>query len=393
MLNGSEAPRRVLVVTRKYWPLVDESTLRLMHTIEAWRSRGIHATVVTARWHPQWPERAMLRDTPVFRLLPAPRTNWNEGQFQRNVATWIQGRVDAFDAIYVDRSDGLLATICQRGRGWNLPVMARFSLESPPAELARSQWFSPSAAADALRHCDRVIVASPFAQRVLQTHGIAADRIAWIPDAVSGRAQRTVAARQSALAALTAVSSGFAVPAHTDLIVHFGSAEPKGLTSAALAVCDLLDAGRLVRMWIFGAGSATETVYQSVQSRGWHREILLFEPFDDLEELISVADLAIVSHPESALQFSAPLIVASELPMAMASTVESMHWLPETHLMKWYDNRESLHERLRDWIVHRQQWLAEATALRAHAMNHLAIDRHRDLWRTAVVSDQREARR
>lgn len=391
-MNHGVPIQRVLVVARKYWPWVDESCLRLMHLLDGWRSRRIEPTVLTGRWHSHWPGRASLRDNQVYRLLPPPRTNWNEGQFQKNVVSWIAQHRSEFDAIYVDRADGLVSAIAAKSSKWNMPLLTRFSLEESPADTARSQWLSPAAAAEACRRCDRVIVPTAFSQRLLMTHGINADRIAWIPDFSLYRADRSPAARAAASAALFGVSSGFVLPARTDLILHFGTADERRLNSVIHAVSDLLDEGLSARMWIIGAGAAAEMVYDTIQFRGWQREILLFEGFDDLQELIAVADLAIVSNPDATLQFSAPLVVSSELPMIMAANVESMQWIPETQLMKWYDSDESLGLRLREWCLHREQWQSEAKALRAHAHRHLPPESMLDLWNNLLHPLRNEAR-
>jgi hypothetical protein len=76
----------------------------------------------------------------------------------------------------------------------------------------------------------------------------------------------------------------------------------------------------------------------------------------------------------------------------MEANVESTHWLPETHLMKWYDSREALVERLRDWTVHRQQWTLEAAALNAHQRRHRPAEGMLDLWQSILHPAQREAR-
>ena len=176
------------------------------------------------------------------------------------------------------------------------------------------------------------------------------------------------------------------------MILHLGTADERRLNAVIHAVSDLLDQGLSARMWIIGAGAAAEMVYDTIQFRGWQREILLFEGFDDLQELIAVADLAIVSNPDATLQFSAPLIVNSELPMVMAANVESMQWIPETQLMKWYESDESLRLRLREWCQHREQWQSEAKALRAHAHRHLPPEGMLDLWNTLLHPLRNEAR-
>lgn len=368
------------MIARRFWPHVDDGCLRLMQLLDGWRSRGIEATVLTARWHSQWPEKAMLRECHLHRLLPSPRSNWNESQFQKNVVAWIGKHVDEFDAIYVDRADGLLAAIAAKCGKWNKPLVTRFSLEGEVEGVARSQQVSPVMAAEACRRTDAVVVPNSFAQRVLLSHGFDERKIVNIPDTVEGCVPRDLDSRNRAAGALFDVSSDFVIPGRTDLLLHLGNADAKSLVTATRTVCDLLDQGASLRMWIINAGQGTQAVFDQVKNRGWHREILLFDAFDDLEELVAVADLAIVSNPDATLQFSVPLMMNSELPMVIAESVESKNLHPETLLMKYYDSQESLQRQLKDWLVHRQQWLTEAMGLRASYRRHRPHQRTLDQW-------------
>jgi len=351
-----------------------------MQLLDGWRTRGIEATVLTARWHSQWPEKAMLRESPLHRLLPSPRSNWNESQFQKNVVAWIVRHLDEFDAIYVDRADGLLGAIGAKSAKWNKPLITRFSLEGEIEGIARNQLVSPVMAAEACRRADGVVVPNSFAQRVLLSHGFDDRKIMNIADTVGICVPRDLESRNRAASALFDVSSDFVIPGRTDLLLHLGNADSKSLVTATRTVCDLLDQGASLRMWIINPGLATQAVYDQVKNRGWHREILLFDAFDDLEELVAVADLAIVSNPDTTLQFSVPLMINSELPMVIAESVESKNLHPETPLMKYYDSQESLQRQLKDWLVHRQQWLTEAMGLRASYRRHSPHQRSIDQW-------------
>ena len=73
--NSPTLPLRLLVVTRKYWPVVDEACMRLMHWIDHWKSLGIDVQIVTARWNKAWPSQANLRGAQVHRLVPPPTHN------------------------------------------------------------------------------------------------------------------------------------------------------------------------------------------------------------------------------------------------------------------------------------------------------------------------------
>lgn len=384
----------MVIVTRKFWPLADDTSHRLLQLIDGLHERGFEIQVVTARWHPSWPERSVLRRARVARLLPPPKSNWNEGHFQKNVQHWLHQHRDAYDAIYVDRADGLLSAVATKATRWSKPVVARFAIDGDTSGIARGQCMTAAAAADMCRRCDRVIASSAAAHRVLIAEGIDPKRIERISDWVTVRAERTVAARAAAGAALFQVSSDFVIPGRTELIVHYGATETKELLPAAQAVCDLLDQGASVRMWIFGSGStASEEVHEVVKDRGWHREILFFDGFDDLEEIASLADLAIVSNPTVAFQFSSLLFLNSEIPMIVAEGHEAKAWQSEGQPFKTYTSREELLSRLQEWQIHRQQWNREASVLRTHAWSvRYAPNRCLDQWESLLRPLTIEAR-
>lgn len=362
-----ETASRLVIVTRRFWPMTDDGSHRLFQLIDGLRSCGIEPQVLTARWHPSWPERATLRGARVTRILPSPRTNWNEGQFQRQVIAWLSQKTEQYDAIYVDRADGLMAAISAKSAKWQKPLIARFLLDGDNHALAKGQSMTAASAADACRRADRVIAPTANAHRILVGEGIDPQRIERIPDWVDLKAQRTKEARAAAAAALFQVSSDFVIPGRTDLIVHYGAAQTAELMNVATAVCDLLDQGASVRFWILGSGHHHPEILDAVKDRGWHREILLFDGFDDLEEIADVADLAIVSNPAVAFQYSAQLFLNSDIPLIALQGPETKSWLADGYAIKTYSHASDLLVRLQEWQVHRQQWLAEATASRTAA--------------------------
>jgi hypothetical protein len=384
-LSILESDQKLLLVSRKFWPMSDDSSHRLLQLIDGLRSIGVDCHVLTARWHASWPESLTLRGAKVSRILPPPKNNWNEGQFQKQVLAWLSLHVENYNAIYVDRADGLLSAIATRASRWRKPLIARFSLDGDTQGVAKGQWLGPAAAADACRRCDRIVTPSAAAHRTLISQGIDPQRIERIPDWVTMRATRTQEARAAAAAALFQVSSDFVIPSKTDLIVHYGTAHAEQWMPVVTAVCDLLDRGASVRMWILGSGTSPVELYDVVKDRGWHREILVFEGFDDLEEIANVADLAIVSNPTVAYQFSGLLFLGSEVPIITLDGAETKKWLAEGQPIKHYSHANDLLTQLMDWQIHRQQWNAEAVAIAAHMrVEHHAPSESLSRWETIL---------
>ena len=351
-------PLRVQIVARNYWPISDEPSLRLMHTLDAWNSIGIVSKVLTTRWNSQWPDRAFLRSVLVERLLPAQTSSWNESHFQRNVTKWLVQHADSYDALYVDASDPLLAAIVAKIKPIGKPILARFCQDQSAVAKPRAlSSYLPSTPpiADSLRKCSAVIADHRRAYQSLLELGVSKERSTWIPDAVFAPAERSESLRRSAAHALFQISGDLAIPTQTALMMHFGETSMSQIQVVLQSVCDLLERGI---------------------------PVLIFDGFDVLDDLICVADLAIVSNPACSLQYSTRMVLESQLPMIVAVDPALSDWMPETPLMKWYYSRESLGNQLADFLTHREQWQAEAESLQRHYQRHEPKEHWLDRWRS-----------
>lgn len=359
---------RVLFVTRRFWPFSDDACLRLLYQTEVMKRSDMDITVLTARWHSSWPEFFLCREVPVFRLLPGPNNHWNENHFQKNCLAWITKHLANFDCIYVDRSDSLLSSITSKASKWKVPVIARFAPDDTGFGLCNGLKINQLAMAEHCRRCSYVVCSSPKAHRLLISQGISEPKIVRIPDCdwdrSSGISSATSEQKTAASNALFEMSSDFVAPARTAVVVHLGISEAKPLRAVIKSVCDLLEAGGLVRMWIIGHGLPPNMLHDLIKSRGWHREILLFDSFDDLQELVQVADLAIISNPEETLQYTLPLIAQASLPAIISDCSGTRAWLPSSHHSQLYSSDLMFDEKLNDWFSHRASWQNLAATLR-----------------------------
>jgi glycosyltransferase involved in cell wall biosynthesis len=371
---------RILVVCRRFWPHVDDACHRLLYFCDALRRSGVEVTVLTVRWHSSWPEHAVCRETPIYRLLPAPSSNWNEGYFQKNVVNWIGQHADEFDAIYVDRADGLLAAVASKGAKLRRAVIGRFSQDTFGYGLSRNQLIPLVASAEACRRCTRVIAPTAGLHRLLVSQGIEDRRICRVEDSVWQNISRDADVRSRAAAAMFEVASDFVVPGNTKIVLHCGACELKTLRMGISAVCEMLDFGAPIRMWIVGCELPYDSLYDMLRDRGWHREILLFDGFDDLSELISVADLAIITNPAIALQYTLPLAMHAGLPVAVALTPDGLPMYPEAIGKKLYQSESELADLLSDWLKRSEQWQSDATYLKQWIRRHGAPEKGIGQW-------------
>ena len=373
---------KVLVVARRFWPFTDDGCHRLLHFCAALTRAGAKVTVLTARWHAHWPPYSVCREVPVHRLLPAPNTNWNESHFQKNAAQWIAKKATEFDCIYVDRADGLLSILQNKSSRWDIPIIVRFSPEDTGFGLASGQKITHAAMADACRRCYRVIAPTSYAHRVLVSQGISETQIVRIADIAWDPVTRSDDLKTLASNALFDTCSDFLIPGRSDLLVHLGVSEAIPLRKSIQAVCDLLDAGAGIRMWVIGAGLDQNAIYDLIKMRGWHREILLFDGFDDLQELIRVADCCIASNPGEAIQFTLPMMAVAGVPMMIADHQECRAWLPEANHFQLYSSEKMLLEKLQDFAAHRENWISSASSLRQSLLRSKSIDECVQQWLT-----------
>ena len=371
---------RVLVVARRYWPFTDDSCQRLMHQFSALARAGATVTILTARWHPSWPQTSLCREMPVHRLLPAPNTNWNESHFQKNVVHWISKSAKDFDCIYVDRADGLLSFLQSKSIKWNIPIVARFSPDDAGFGLSTGQKLTQIAMADTCRHCTRIVCPTPNAHRIIVSQGISESQITRIGDIAWEPVARSEELRTTASEAIFETSSDFLIPSRTDLLLHFGISETIPLYKAIQSVCDLLDIGILMRMWVIGSGVEPSDLYDLIKSRGWHREILLFDGFDDLQELIQVADCCIASNPKEAIQYTMPLLASAGVPMIIADDPDCRAWLPHTNHFQLYSSEQVLAQKLQDFVVNRDRWTSLASTLRQSLLRTKSRDECVQQW-------------
>ncbi len=371
---------RVLVVARRYWPFTDDSCQRLMHQFSALARAGAKVTILTARWHPSWPQTSLCREMPVHRLLPAPNTNWNESHFQKNVVHWISKSAKDFDCIYVDRADGLLSFLQSKSIKWNIPIVARFSPDDVGFGLSTGQKLAQIAMADTCRRCTRIVCPTPNAHRIIVSQGISESQITRIGDIAWEPVARSKELRTTASEAIFETSSDFLIPSRTDLLLHFGLSETIPLYKAIQSVCDLLDIGILMRMWVVGSGVEPSDLYDLIKSRGWHREILLFDGFDDLQELIQVADCCIASNPKEAIQYTMPLLASAGVPMIIADNPDCRAWLPHTNHFQLYSSEQVLAQKLQDFVANRERWTSLASTLRQSLLRTKSRDECVQQW-------------
>jgi hypothetical protein len=221
----------------------------------------------------------------------------------------------------------------------------------------------------------------PSSHRLLIASGIHESQVHRIGFSSFARIQRSPERKKAASESLAKLSGDFVVPNNTPLMVHLGNTSWNELRNVLLAVCDLLDAGASVRMWIVDSGISNDTIYDFLKDRGWHREILIFDCFDDLEEILHVADLAWVTSPGESLQFTLPLIIAAGLPVLMREMADLQNGIVPGIQECMYCSPTDLALKLHRWYANATVFRQNALQLKNTYQQSNPASRDLELWR------------
>jgi hypothetical protein len=361
---------RLLIVTRRFWPFADDHCHRLLYWASCLREKGFRPSILTGRWNSNWPDETDIRYLPVHRILPAPHSNWNESYLQKNFVQWINLHAKEFDAVYVDRADALLQIFNSKCGSWNLPIICRFSPNESSLGNAPAARLSLQAAAEACKKCQLVTVTNASDHRYLISQGVADSSILRIEDPPTAWIHRTAESRCAARRILANLSADFVVPDRTAVIAHIGATDWSSLRQALDSICDLLDAGGFLRVWIVNPNISYSVIHEYLKDRGWHREILIFDGFDDLDELAKASDLLWVSNPHESVQFTLPLFLAASVPIIVRESDAMPHLLSELSKGRTYGSPTDLALLLHSWYANQDAALEQASKLRNQLATH-----------------------
>ncbi|MBI2478449.1 MAG: glycosyltransferase [Planctomycetia bacterium] len=139
---------RLLMVTPRYWPLVGDTERVTSRLANEFCSRGCATTILTARWHHDWPESVVHRQAVVKRLPGSPRGGWTTLRYMRALARWVRQHREEFDIVYVmNLRQDAYAVVGALG-GHAPPVVLRAQKTRPPSWLrpkfVRTSCYAPA---------------------------------------------------------------------------------------------------------------------------------------------------------------------------------------------------------------------------------------------------------
>ena len=63
---------RYVIVSRRFWPILDDSTYRLQAWLRQLKKLGVDVSLLTVQWNYRWPLKCSLVETAIQRIGPPP---------------------------------------------------------------------------------------------------------------------------------------------------------------------------------------------------------------------------------------------------------------------------------------------------------------------------------
>jgi glycosyltransferase involved in cell wall biosynthesis len=347
---------RVLVVARRFWPSVDDDSTALLHWCGTLARRGCRVSVVTPRWHSSWPATSDCREVRIDRILPAPTSNWYTSHYVRNMGKWIGQHRDNWDCIYVDEPQPELFQICNPRVIGDIPIVGRVGFK------AQDETNDVSVAVDAARRLDAVVVPDVDTERRLIAAGVQRNRLIRIPDICYHPVRLLNDGKTRARSSLVNLSSDFFIPVGAKVVVCLGEiSQAAGCHTLTKVAMRMLEEDANLKFWLCGIDRQARQIYTELRDHAWHREIVIFGAFDDVEELLTAADLVVVPNFHSRMRFLFPFIVASGAPwIGPKDATWGQRLGPDADSLMWSDETNGMSQKLKEWYLNPEPIAAAA---------------------------------
>ncbi len=318
--------RRVLVVTRHFWPSTTDQTWRLRSWVKQLKQQGFRPTVVTPRWHSTWPNQLSCEETPIVRIDAPPTSELRTNRYGRALTSWVSQELNELDFIYCDAASSDAHAILTQLPNNRVPVVVRFD----PRELAKNasfprigRWHPSPKTMDVCRRATAIVVPNSFAHQQLLATGCDPALIHRIPDSMGVRVDRSVAARTAARMILANINHDLFVRSQDKVVVCPGELTRDWEIDLLIqALNPLLEEQRSLKLWILGDSIERSRIYDSLQYYGLHRIVVMPGAFTDVEQVLQAADLCVFPAVGCGLGWLLPTCIASSIPVVVADSPE-----------------------------------------------------------------------
>jgi glycosyltransferase involved in cell wall biosynthesis len=314
------APLRILLVSRRFWPLVGDSEDAMADLAVGLRRYGAEPSVLTARWSPEWPSLSHFQGVPVHRIPLRLDQPWGRWTYLLSLTRWLRRHRSEFDLVLVARLRREACTVLWALRRWPIPVVLR-------AEADDCIWQEETSSGIHCRHrCRRaaaIIYRDQAVHGALRQAGYEQSMLFGIPDGVRAPSPQRGSSRLDARLALAAVNQDLQAAADAPIAVFVGRLRP------LLGLARLVRAwGRVVRrwpnakLWLIGDGSYREDLYRLVSDLDLRYCVQMPGTFECTDDLLRAANLLVWPGPASSLPRVCLSAAVAGLPILACSSPE-----------------------------------------------------------------------
>lgn len=367
---------RVAMVVNCYFPIVTDTTLRLMLVARQLHSEGIKVDVITKHWFRRWPKKVRTGEATIYRVDAPSRLGLHGSGFARQARQQILSNRTYYSAILFDQFDAT-ATYFGRFRPKNCRKLLMRISSSDFGEGAssseRTQAVLENALETAARY-DRVLVSDDRTWQLISGSderldiGSTGERFVRADDRteIGGSelaVSRSIGDRRIARQSLGEASQELMIAPTDRIVVCFCDFESDNAALEFLESMGPLTENRSrLRIWMVGMSACGREIETLVQQRNWQYSVTFVGTFSDVGSILQVADLVVVPGnrqggsciQDVCVQQMIPflsLATPPEEPMiAHSSLAVFPENLPEMKvaLRKWYDGAEDIqHDLLR----------------------------------------------
>ncbi len=316
---------RVVLVTRRFWPLVGGAESVMARLGAALVRRGSDTTVLTARWASSWPEQFVHHGVRVVRLPQSRLRFLGTLEYMRAVARWLNENRESFDLVYVSmfKHDAYAAVGVGKRRRFPVAIRAEgggfsgdmhWQLQATCGRRIKRRCYQAAATIAPSRAIEREIIAAGYPR----------ERIHYIPNGVPfeplepplDTASREEAA-QNARRVLATASAQLRLPAPNSPLVLFAGRldETKGLETLIRCWPQVIAGRPQARLWIVGEGPHRDTLLSAIRDTGCESSILLPGAFDNVDELLAAANVFVLPSREEGLSIALLEAIAAGVPV------------------------------------------------------------------------------
>jgi len=310
------SPPRVLLISRRFWPLVGGAEQFMASLAAELVARGAMPHVLTAQWAPGWPREIFFQSAQVTRLPGSRHRSLANLNHMRRLRRWIARRGEQFDLAYASplRHDALVAV--KRFQDRFGPVVLRAETGGPAGDCA---WLEKNRFGRRIRRCCQraaaVVAPTPAVADELRQSGFAPERIHQIPGGVPLPAVANAEEKKAARAALVDVHEGLSLGRDAELVVSVGPLQrDTGLGDLLRAFKPIAARRRRAQLWLIGEGPQRRSLGELIRRLELGGRVEMPGSFESIDGVLAAADLFVLPSHQQGLSLALLEAMAAGLP-------------------------------------------------------------------------------